>query len=78
MSLMAIKVARFNCPGGECSDVREVLKCSGVELIDYEPGQGEDILVCQCDGIDADDIILAILEAGYAVKSFYLEEKTYN
>ncbi|MFZ5649317.1 MAG: hypothetical protein ACOY4I_00490 [Bacillota bacterium] len=78
MSLVAIKVGRFNCPGCEQSDLREILKCSGVDLLDYKPGQGEDIVVCESNGISADDIILTILEAGYTVKMYYLAEKLYN
>ncbi|MFZ5648080.1 MAG: hypothetical protein ACOY30_10735 [Bacillota bacterium] len=78
MGLIAIKVGRFDFETIDHSDVREIFKGSGVDLIDYEPGHHEAILVCESNGKSPDDIILAILEAGYMVKRYYLTEKHYN
>jgi len=59
----------------DSSNMREIIMgIRGIELIDYDPGQNEAVIVCQCHK-NPDDLILEILEAGLQFKRYYVAEQ---
>lgn len=72
MSLVTLKVGLVDYKDIDPSEMSGVLNCIGCELLDYRPGLKEALILCQSNEKSTDDIILAILEAGYIVKRYYL------
>ncbi|KJR96097.1 MAG: hypothetical protein VR68_15740 [Peptococcaceae bacterium BRH_c4a] len=76
MRLITIKLQGLK--NDDSSNMLEIIMgIRGIELIDYDPGQNEAVIICQSQ-MYSDDLILEILEAGLQFKRYYVAEQLTN
>lgn len=75
MGLVTLKLQGLKRDNCDSSNLQEIIMgIRGIELIDYDPGQNEAVIVCKSLK-NPDDLILEILETGLQFKRYYVAEQ---